>query len=237
MVVCSATRAVGSSKDGVDVEFDRFVVAEYVDGVVRRFDYFKAEDLDQARARFDEVGNVALETSRRQIAAALALDWDGVLATTSPDYRYIDRRTGLGHEYAGTDTLLQTYKMAAEFGVDHVDIQAIATRGRRLALYRMLFSGNGFEMETLCVQQTDEQGCLLIGVFYDPSAQDEALAELERPRRSVRRAHAQPAAKRRLPGKSFLASDSLISATSGAPARSRSSSSRPRRSGMPIISM
>ena len=91
-----------------------------------------------------------------------------------------DRRSGLGTTFVGRDTVIENMRAAASIGAVATEVVCLATRGQRLTLDRIAFSGDlGFEADVLQVAETDEHGQTTSFAVFDPDDIDDAFAELD----------------------------------------------------------
>ncbi len=173
------------------------------DGLVVRAEWFDPNADAEALARFDEVAaerasdfaNAVTRTEERFQRAWNTRDWEAFVALTSQGFRSIDRRP-LMHLEVDRDTMLAGMRPFFEMGVKR-SYELLATRGERLALFRMHLRGGDqlvgpSEVEWVQVIETDEEGARIAGIAFAPEDLDAAYAELD-----ARYAAGEAAAERR----------------------------------------
>lgn len=144
------TRVVrGISDTGVDAEWREIGLSTVRGDEINRSELFDEGDLDTALARFEELGrptarleNAASRVGERYLAQFAAHDWDAMAETLSEDFSNDDRRrvVGAGIQH-GRDAQIAHMRTVADLWTTKVMPTTIATRGRRLALMRLRFSG------------------------------------------------------------------------------------------------
>jgi hypothetical protein len=156
-------------------------------GRARRVDVWEAEQLELARARFDELRpdplrippNAATRANDRQLALAAAGEWEAVQALHPPGFVFDDRRRGL-RTGADGDSYLASLRWALPG--TQVTRTVLATAGDRLALQRNRFTRTKeillFEIETLALTEIDGDGRIVAIVLFDPDDRAAASAEL-----------------------------------------------------------
>jgi class 3 adenylate cyclase/ketosteroid isomerase-like protein/tetratricopeptide (TPR) repeat protein len=192
---CSAGSWVGS-RDGAHDEIPLIAILE-VDTQDRlaRADIYDQDELDQALARFTELGRNASRDARPTIprdnaATALAdswqlfdagveTDWDALRASCSPDVVFEDRQ-GFAHVTGDRELMIASLRERAASG-SHIERRVIALAGERVAVTRMLWSGGPvegrFEIEYLGVTEVDASGRLTATILFSPDDEREALRE------------------------------------------------------------
>src|SRR5439155_12702618 len=158
-----------------------------------RSDMYDPEQLDQARARFAELAAPAPSAEPFANAATRALrafercwrarDWNGVRATYHPAHRMDDRRPLMRLAVAGDD-FFANERMLFDDTASEWQGELLATRGERLALFRVQFTatigGSGpMEVEALDLVEVDAAGLRTALVVFDPDALDAAYTELD----------------------------------------------------------
>ena len=188
------------------------------DGRVARWESFDLDREAEALARFDEVvgatharegepwvggdgpagaspsqeleerfANAATRAMRTFERAWRARDWDGVRATYHPAHRMDDRRR-LMHVAVEGEAFLANERLLFDGASSEWRGDLLATRGERLALFRVRFTARGLisedtgpmEVEVLDLVEVDAVGRRIALTVFDPEALDDALAELER---------------------------------------------------------
>ncbi|WP_248923671.1 BTAD domain-containing putative transcriptional regulator [Mycobacterium sp. 3-98] len=187
------TRVVrGISDTGVDAEWREIGLSTVRGDEINRSELFDEGDLDTALARFEELGrptarleNAASRVGERYLAQFAAHDWDAMAETLSEDFSNDDRRrvVGAGIQH-GRDAQIAHMRTVADLWTTKVMPTTIATRGRRLALMRLRFSGRdqgpeSFLTEVLGVLEIDSDERIVAVVFFEVDDFDVAIAELD----------------------------------------------------------
>lgn len=187
------TRVVrGISDTGVDAEWREIGLSTVRGDEITRSELFDEGDLDTALARFEELGrptarleNAASRVGERYLAQFAAHDWDAMAETLSEDFSNDDRRrvVGAGIQH-GRDAQIAHMRTVADLWTTKVMPTTIATRGRRLALMRLRFSGRdqgpeSFLTEVLGVLEIDSDERIVAVVFFEVDDFDVAIAELD----------------------------------------------------------
>jgi ketosteroid isomerase-like protein len=184
-------------REGSAYEMPMVGTAELDDeGRIVRVDSYDPEQLEQARARFEEIlgradaaaffENAASRSNLKVSRSWAARDWEGVLAALSPALRFEDRRRMLRCE-GGYDEFVAQYRLLFDQPGSRWTEPLLATRGERLSLHRVLFEaeapeGGGplaFE-EHLALLEVDTDGLQIGVVIFDLEEEDAAYAELDR---------------------------------------------------------
>jgi hypothetical protein len=129
------------------------------------------------------IENLATRFAARFDAAWDARDWDRIAALFRPDFRLRDRR-GIGQLELDRDEFLAGLQPAFAMRRAAHGWQVLATRGSRLALFRMHVDVSDgdvgeSEVEWLEVSETDGSCDRVAGVIFDADAVDAAHAELD----------------------------------------------------------
>ena len=182
----------GTSQEGFDAEW-RLVTLMTVDGdVINRAELFDEGDLDVAIAKFEELGRPTprLENAASQVvddfqAYYAAGDWQAMAEVLVEDYSSDDRRRVVGSGVRhGRDAHLADMRARAELWLTNRTSNVMATRGERLALFRIGMSDpdrgpEAFVTELLIVEEINADGRLAAGVAFDLDDFDSAIAELD----------------------------------------------------------
>jgi hypothetical protein len=183
--------AKGTSKQGFDAEWRITNVFTVEGDLISRCEMFDEADIGAALARFDElnqqclVENSATQTFARVADAFNRRDVKGVLALSSADGRYDDRRKGLRDVLQGparrkaVDTMFETFPSSWR-----MEVEPIAIRGARLSLidetYRDTDDGDRPTLvELLRVIEVNDSGLLHDTVSFDHDDMDAAFEELD----------------------------------------------------------
>jgi hypothetical protein len=172
------------------------------DGLVARMEQFDSDRDAEALARFDEltgdvqgyaeltavrasarIENAATRSAQQAGEAWEARDWERVASFRAPGFRLLDRRA-LSQVDLDRDRHLEDLRRSFEMASSRYTSEVLATRGERLALSRLLWSGAGrstgpSEIEWLEVAELDDDGRFLTIVTFDPEDLDAAYAELD----------------------------------------------------------
>jgi class 3 adenylate cyclase/ketosteroid isomerase-like protein/tetratricopeptide (TPR) repeat protein len=181
----------GATADGVEIEQSWIAVAVIRNGAMVHSERFASEDLSSALARLDELTAASaawyFESScvRTWVAACAAIehaDWDELEALLRDDVVSETRRAGLGHVTAGRERFIEDLQAAREVGVTRLTLTPLAVRGERLALGRVVASGDRpdlYAVEMLNVLEVDDEGRLAREALFDAEDLDAALVELD----------------------------------------------------------
>ena len=160
---------------------------------IARGDIFDTEQLEQARARFDELATAARAPARfenaatrqveRTTAAFAARDWQSFGAFFAPEFRNYDRRAMVQLEI-DREQFLESYRQIIEITSAPPEHDLLATRGDRLALVLLRWQGAAgdigpTEIDWLLVVEVDTRGDGIAGVTFGPGDIDAAYAELD----------------------------------------------------------
>jgi hypothetical protein len=160
---------------------------------LRAIEAFDPDQLEQAFARHAEFSREPAAAARIETAATrtedafqrawAARDWDAVAALMPASFRSIDRRPLMHLEVDGA-AMLAGVRPFFEMGVTRSS-ELVATRGERLALFRVyLRGGDGLtrpsEVEFVQVIETDANGMRRVAIAFAPDALDAAYASSTR---------------------------------------------------------
>jgi hypothetical protein len=183
-------RWVGSEPEGA-FESLSVVVLEIGPDSIRRSDAYALDQLDAARARYDELSRedtrLRIETAATRFydrfeAACEARDLERIAAGTAPEMRHIDRR-GLMQLNLDRGQHLEWMRTAFERNF-RTSSEVLATRGDRLALARIRSVESDeivgpSEHEFLGIVEVNDRGEGVAGVLFDPGDLDAAYDELD----------------------------------------------------------
>ncbi len=188
-----------ATADGVVAEFRYYVLQQLHarDYKVVRIEVFPLDMLDQALARFDELGAQALPTDdhpasapeeldnacslavKNMVSLAARQDRAGLMALIAEDGVLDDRRQGLSWHVEGGSQVVDQVLIVYPEEVRSTT-HTVGVRGERLSLCRLFVNlPNGYDFEFLNVSEINEQGRLILGVQFDPDDLDAAFAELD----------------------------------------------------------
>lgn len=201
--ILSRTKTSGSDRQGGRFEQVIDSLGILREGRLRSIELFDPAQEARALARFDEVAaealdelgadNLAVAAWRRFAPLVEAQDFDAMASHYAPEYVVEGRNRAALTRHDGRDAILEIIEVI--FGAtERLDYEPLATRGRRLALGRVLEHlrdelGGDAEHEWLQVDETDEAGLMVRSVTFDPDDLDAAMDELDE--RFL--AHADPA--------------------------------------------
>jgi ketosteroid isomerase-like protein len=172
----------GGAFEGVFVrlelyEGDRIVAAEA----------FELEDLELARARFEELrpdpmripANAASRARDRSFEAWQARDWEALRALASPDFRFEDR-SKRALVSGDVETWIENNRFMPPGSGKR---ELIGTAGDRISLERVLWrgepDGGAAELEHLRLTEVDAEGRIRATIRFDPDDRAAAFAEAQ----------------------------------------------------------
>jgi tetratricopeptide (TPR) repeat protein len=164
------------------------------DGRITRIEYFDADHVDQALARFDELTAAPRTTARIENAATRlvdrfaeaweARDWERVEGHFASEFRVSDRRT-MAHVEVDRTQHLASLRPMFEMTSCRFPSEVLAARGERLVLLRQRFEGSNrdvgpSDVEFLSIVESNERGDGRVAlVMLDPDDLDAAYDELD----------------------------------------------------------
>ncbi len=180
------------TRDGGRYEIPLIAVLEVDErGAMARADLYDDDELDPARARFEELqsaapsrfANTASRALDRMMEAWRARDWEGFARTLAPDYRVSDRRRLLQIEFDRRQAIEHTRQLG-DMASTRVEAELLATRGDRLALSRLAVEvADGVvgpsSVDSLWLGETNERGEASYTARFDLDDLDAAYAELD----------------------------------------------------------
>jgi hypothetical protein len=183
--------ASGTSQDGFDAEWRMIHLFTIEGDLISRCEMFDEPDLDAALASFDELDrptplleNAATRAWARVADASNRRDVNGLLALSSADGRYEDRRKGLRDVMEGPARRKAVHAMFETAPSSwRMDVEPIAIRGVRLALIRTFWRDTDFAdrpivAELMHVAEVGDDDLLRYTVNFDPDDVNKAFAEL-----------------------------------------------------------
>jgi hypothetical protein len=153
---------------------------------------FDLDRYDAALARYEELaaappaprfGNAATRSFDEFDRRWRARDWAGVVALHAPNARLIDHRSLTGVDLEGADFLIGL-RVVFEIPTSRWQGELLATRGERLALFRMRVvvdettSGPAM-VEYLGINEVDADGRVVLNATFDLDALAAAYADLD----------------------------------------------------------
>ncbi|MFV8054395.1 BTAD domain-containing putative transcriptional regulator [Mycobacterium sp. 48b] len=182
--------AHGTSRGGFEAEWRGLQVLTVEGELLCRSELFDEEDLDGALARFDELsrptpmlGNAASRVYDRVFACFASRDWAGMAEVMAENILDDDRRrvanAGLRR---GRDAMIANMRAGADLGARYITSTVLATRGDRLVLRHLRFSGEGpeaFHAELLGIAEIDAEERIVVAVQFDLEDIDAAFEELD----------------------------------------------------------
>ncbi len=189
-VVTHASR--GTSQDDFEAEWRQITLFTLEGDLCNSCEIFDEANLDAALARFEELHpqpprleNATTRTSERIREYFAARDWNAMAEFFADDICTDDRRriVGAGIRH-GRDAEIAGMKATAEVGTKNMTETVLATRGERLALGRVCFSGHDqasatFLAEVLGLVETNAGNMIKAVVTFDADDIDAAFAELD----------------------------------------------------------
>ena len=164
-VVMARTRRDGLTTEGFAYDWEQIAVAQSAAGLIRRIEIFPADDESAARARFEELAARPLTpyVDNAQIRVTARLRWQTLYGNVDPLSSYaddcvlVDRRSSVN---AGEIRGAAEIAASIQSGIDvfgRLELEALAARGDRLALYRWAFvQDGGFATTALTVIESNE---------------------------------------------------------------------------------
>jgi hypothetical protein len=184
--------AHGTSQVGFGAEWRLIAVLMFEGDRIDRLELFDEADTDAALARFDQLSrpaprlvNATTRLGERIGAYFAARDWDAMAELLADDICTDDRRriVGAGVRH-GRDAEIAGMRATAEVGTKNMTGTALATRGERLSLGLVCFSGHDqasatFLAEVLGIVETNADNMIKAIVTFDLDDIDAAFAELD----------------------------------------------------------
>lgn len=180
----------GTSKEGFDAEW-RDVIILTADGEqLSSLEVFDETDLAAALTRFDELSrpaqrleNAASRVYERIFAYFASRDWTAMKAVIGEDILDDDRRrvanAGIRR---GRTAMIANIQAGANLGARSITSTVIATRGNRLALRHLRFSGEGrdaFHNELLGIAEINDDQRVVVVIQFDVDDLNAAFDELD----------------------------------------------------------
>ncbi|MDX6502667.1 MAG: hypothetical protein QOG23_5931, partial [Blastocatellia bacterium] len=182
----------GSFQEGFDAEWREVFLLTVEGEILSRCELFDEADLDAAIARFEQLSrpvpqlkNAASQVAERFGARFSAHDWDALADLLADDFTTDDRRRVVGAGVRkGREAEIASMRVVADLGGTNMTSTVIATRGARLILTRLCYSGwdqapDGFRTDVLDVIEIDADDRLLTRIVFEPDDIDAAIAELD----------------------------------------------------------
>ena len=181
----------GTSQEGFYAEWRMISIVMVHGDQMSRTETFADEDIDAALARFDELNipapqpkNAASRVCDLYLEELVARDWDATAELLADDYHTDDRRHLVGGGIHDRDAEIANARVGAEIGITHIAPTNIATRGERLVLSRVRYSGRdqgqeAFVIEILALGEINAGNRIAAVVVFDPDDIDAAYEELD----------------------------------------------------------
>ncbi len=182
----------GTSQEGFDAAWRMISLIVVEDNLISRCEMFDEADLDAALARFDQLSrqaplleNAATRVYERLQAYFAAREWDAMAEILADDHCSDDRRRVVNAGIRrGRDVQIANMQTAVGLGTTNITSTVIATRGERLALRRVRFSGRdqrpeAFHTETLGIVEIDADERMAALVTFDLDDMEAAFEELD----------------------------------------------------------
>lgn len=182
----------GTSQEGFNAEW-RSINVVTVDGdLISRLELFDEADLDAALAAFEQLHvptrqleNAASQAHQRFYSSFAARDWTALREMLAVDTSHEDRRRVVSAGIRrGHDAEIESMRATANIGVKNATVTVIATRGQRLALSHLRFSGRNdgpeaFHAELLGIVEIDAGERIAARISFDLDDIDAAFDELD----------------------------------------------------------
>ncbi|WP_308208590.1 BTAD domain-containing putative transcriptional regulator [Mycolicibacterium fortuitum] len=182
----------GTSEDGFDAEWRIVEVLSIEGDLISRCEVFDEDDLESALARFEELSqsaprleNAASRVARRFGVCFAARDWNAIAEILAENVFDDDRRRVVNAgTLRGRGDVIADASRIARVGAQTITAEVIATRGARLVLSRVRYSGGDGQQETfhvdaLDIVEIDADEHLVAHVAFDPDDLDAAFEELD----------------------------------------------------------
>ena len=182
----------GTTPEGFDAEWRQITVLKVAGDCVSHCEMFDEEDLDAALASFDEftrparrLENTASRVGERYLAHFAAGAWDDMPKILADNFFNDDRRPIVGSGIlVGRDAQKANERAIAELWTTTVTLTVMATRGNRLALARLGFSGRdegpeAFLTEMLNIVEINADERIVASVSFGIDDFEDAIAELD----------------------------------------------------------
>jgi hypothetical protein len=181
-----------TSQEGFEAEW-RIVELMTTEGdLISGTEVFDEADLDAALARFDELQpqaprlqNAASKVLERFLAHFAPREWEAMSEMLADNSFTDDRRRLLGvgprHD---REVIIADWRAVAGVGTKTATATVIATRGDRLALCRLRFSGrdqrpDAFRADVLGIVETNADDRIAVSLMFDLDDIDAAFEELD----------------------------------------------------------
>jgi hypothetical protein len=186
----TVARQFGTLAEGGEFETVVIRLGLYRGDRLGEIEVFEPEDLDVARARFEELRpdplrippNAAVHARDRTHEAWVAHDWAALRSLVSDDFTFEDRgkRALVGGD---VDVWIESQQFVRAESGARVARELIGTVGERIALERILWSGGSaespVEREHLRLSEVDAVGRLRASIRFDLDDRDAAFAEAQ----------------------------------------------------------
>jgi ketosteroid isomerase-like protein len=186
----AVNRTSGTNAEGGELESVYVALVQFQGGPITGIELFELEDLDVARARFEELRpdstrippNAASRACDRIAEALVARDWDALRALAGDEFLYDDRSrralvSGEVEAWIASATFLFSESAA------RAEHELLGTVGDRIALHHVSWSGASdgpcFELEKLRILEGDAKGALRALILFDPDDRRAACAEAQ----------------------------------------------------------
>jgi class 3 adenylate cyclase len=178
------------TRDGVEFNAPRAAVYRRdAAGLVSRIDTYDVDQLDEARARFDEVAvsqrelvpaNAAARAWQECTAALRRGDWDSARALCAREFRCIDH-THAAHVELNVEQWLPMIREVYQGPNFATTVYNVATFGERVVVAHVIARGGrpaaGWDWEHLEVKDIDAEGLIQASVMFEVSDRRAAFAD------------------------------------------------------------
>jgi len=185
----TVAHTIGTLAEGGEFESVYVWLARYAgDGFVEA-ELYEVEDLDVARARFEEIRprpvlvppNAASRARDRADGVFAFPDWQERFRALVSDDFVFDDRSKRALVSGGVELAIGSYEQVRAMGVMKRECELIGTMGDRIAVQRVVFrggpAGGEFEVERLRITEVDAAGRITTSVNFDPEDRKQAFAE------------------------------------------------------------
>jgi hypothetical protein len=177
------TLASGGEFESLSVRLGRFRDGQFVGA-----ELFELEDLDLARARFEELRpdplqippNAAARAADRIRECLAAGDWPALRALTTPDFTFDDRRRR-ALVSGDVELYVRNLQVVRSYPNLQITLELLGTVGERISIARVAYTGgpegSAFEGEFLLLSEVDAAGRVRTVIHLD--LEDRGLAFVE----------------------------------------------------------
>jgi hypothetical protein len=184
-------RIFGTLASGGEFESPFVRLGLFLNGQFAGAEVYELEDLERARARFEELRpdplriprNAARRAGERIGEIRARGDWPALRALVAPDFRFEDRRK---HTLVSGDVELYVRNLEVVHAYPELKVtfEPLATAGERVSLMRLSYTGDptggAFEGDFLLLIEVDPEGRPRASIHFDTNDRAAAFEELQR---------------------------------------------------------